>query len=271
MNKKEKYHIDLSKIIRLYLEVNDERNLVDYFINKSNLPGRRANLELAEAFTDIVGEADENSFRKLWNLCLFLIDFSPDKAPVNSPKEFLPFCGTWAIGTIGASYPEYYLDSLNILKRLSNDPRWRMREAVAFGLQKLLMKHPQKTLIELKMWIDNGNWLTSRAVVAGVAHPSVLIDNKITEIALEIHEVIFSKIISSRELSSDEFKILKKGLSYTLSVIVQANPENGFKFLNKYIISDNKQVQMIIKENLKKNRLVKNFPIEVASLRQKVN
>jgi hypothetical protein len=270
MNKKEKYHIGLSKIIRSYLEINDEQILLDYFINESNLPGRRANLELAEAFTDIVGETDENSSRKLWNLCLFLIGYSPDKAPVNSPKEFLPFCGTWAIGAIGAIFPEYYQDSLNILKRLSSDLRWRMREAVAFGLQKLLLKHPQKTLTEMKKWIDDVNWLTLRAIVAGVAHPSVLIDNKITAIALEFHELIFSRIISSRDLSSEEFKILKKGLSYTLSVIVQANPGEGFKFLNKYAISDNKQVQMVIKENLKKNRLAKNFPIEVASLKQKL-
>ncbi|MFW9773914.1 MAG: hypothetical protein ACFFEO_17310, partial [Candidatus Thorarchaeota archaeon] len=85
-----------------------------------------------------------------------------------------------------------------------------------------------------------------------------------------LHELIFSKIISCDDFSSDEFKILKKGLSYTLSVIVQANPVEGFKFLEDYIIMENKPIQMIIKENLKKNRLTKNFPREVALIRQKL-
>ncbi|MFX1470766.1 MAG: hypothetical protein ACFFB8_19175 [Promethearchaeota archaeon] len=270
MNKREKYHIELNETIRAYFEIFDKRLLIDYFINNSHLPGRRANLELANAFADISAEFEEDNPKKLWDLCLFLISFTPDKAPTNNPKEFLSFCGTWAIGAIGASNPEYYHESLIILKRLSEDQRWRMREAVAFGLQKLLIKHPHKTLTELKEWIDDMNWLTMRAIVAALAHPSVLINNTISKIALELHELTISKIISCDDFSSEEFKILKKGLSYTLSVIVQANPDEGFKFLNDYINIDNEHIQMIIKENLKKNRLNKNFPKEVASIKQKI-
>ncbi|MFX1260380.1 MAG: hypothetical protein ACFFAN_21220 [Promethearchaeota archaeon] len=270
MNKREKYHIELSKIIRNYLDIGDKRLLTDYFINNSHLPGRRANLELANAFADISADFEEGISKKLWDLCLFLISFTLDKAPTNNPKEFLAFCGTWAIGAIGASNPAYHHESLIILKKLSNDQRWRVREAVAFGLQKLLVNHPHKSLIELKDWIEDGNWLIMRAIAAGVAHPSVLVNNKISEIALELHKLIFSKIISCDDFSSEEFKILKKGLSYTLSVIVQANPDEGFKFLNAYINTDNEQIQMIIKENLKKNRLIKNFPRAVASLRRKL-
>ncbi|MFW9877103.1 MAG: hypothetical protein ACFFG0_28770 [Candidatus Thorarchaeota archaeon] len=270
MNKKEKYNIELSKKIRHYYENEDKQIIIDYFINNSNLPGPRANLELANAFADISGELKEVNPKNLWDLCLFLISFTPDKAPTNNPKEFLPFCGAWAIGAIGASNTEYYHESLNNLKRLSNDQRWRIREAVAFGLQKLLMKHPHKTLTELKEWIDDVNWLTMRAIAAGVAHPSVLFDNKISEIALELHKLIFSKIISCDDFSSEQFKILKKGLFYTLSVIVKADSDKGFKFLNEYINTDNKHIQMIIKENLKKKRLTKNFPKEVASIKQKL-
>lgn len=267
MSKKEKYHIELSGLLKNYLEMHDKQLILEYFINNSNLPGRRANLELANAFVDISVEFNENLSKELWDLCLYLISFDDNKAPTNDPKEFLSFCGTWAIGTIGASYPEYYYESLILLKKLSTDLRWRMREAVAFGLQKLIMKHPNKTLTEIRHWIEDVNWLTMRAIVAGVAHPSVLINNQLSEIALELHELIFSKIISSDDLSSEEFKILKKGLSYTLSVIVQANPDIGFKFLNDYRYNENKQIQLIIKENLKKKRLMKNFPKEVASLR----
>ncbi|MFW9876821.1 MAG: hypothetical protein ACFFG0_27320 [Candidatus Thorarchaeota archaeon] len=271
MNKKEKYFIELNKIIRDFLDINDERLLVGYFINNSNLPGRRANLELANAFADNSAEFKESSSKKLWDLCLFLISFTPDKAPSNDPKEFLSFCGTWAIGAIGASNPKYYHESLNILKKQSEDNRWRVREAVALGLQKLLMKHPDKTLTKIREWIEDTNWLTMRAVVAGVAHLSVLVNNNISKNALQIHELIFSKIISCTNFSSEEFKILKKGLSYTLSVIVLANPDEGFKFLSDYINTENKYIQMILRDNLKKNRLTKNFPRAVTSISQILN
>jgi len=97
-----------------------------------------------------------------------------------------------------------------------------------------------------------------------------LIENKINEIALELHDKIFFKINSSNDLNSEEFKICKKGLSYTLSVITSVIPEKGFEFINRYIDCDNKHIVMIIRENLKKNRLKNKFPKEILLLNQKL-
>ncbi|MFW9895297.1 MAG: hypothetical protein ACFFD7_05785 [Candidatus Thorarchaeota archaeon] len=270
MNKKEKFYNELGELLRDYLDKKEKQLVVNYLVKNSNLPGRRANIELAKAFAEISQDYEENLSKKLWELSEFLISFTVDTAPTNDPKEFLVFCGTWAIAAIGARNPEYFRDSLIILKELSKDSRWRVREAVAFGLQELLITHQNIVLTELQNWINDRNWLTLRAIAAGISHPSVLKDNITIETALEIHRAIFSKILSNINFSSEEFKILKKGLSYTLSVVIYANPENGFKFLSEYANTKNIHIQMIIKENLKKNRLTKNFPKEILSIKKKL-
>lgn len=270
MNKIDSYKEEIREKINTSLHSTDKVIITQFLTDNSNLPGRRANIELANAFAEVIADYKNNKSEIMWKYCLFLVSFTPDKAGTNDPKEFLPFCGAWGIGAIGATNPKYYQDSLSILKRLSSDSRWRMREAVAFGIQELLKKFPYKVLTALKDWIDEKNWLPYRAIVAGVAHPSVLIENEIGEIALEIHDKIFSKINSSNDLNSEEFKICKKGLSYTLSVITSVIPEKGFEFMNRYINTGNKHILMIIRENLKKSRLKNKYSKEVQLLNQRI-
>ena len=61
-----------------------------YLLANSGLPGPRGNLELAQA------AADEGS-RALFERYL---TFTPDRAPVNSPYEFLAFCGVVGLGRL---------------------------------------------------------------------------------------------------------------------------------------------------------------------------
>ncbi|MFC2113291.1 HEAT repeat domain-containing protein, partial [Bacteroidota bacterium] len=52
-------------------------------------------------------------------------------------EEFLAFCGTAGLGElIGGGLNEYLPD----LRKQASDPRWRIREAVAMGLQ-IIGKH----------------------------------------------------------------------------------------------------------------------------------
>ena len=59
-----------------------------YLFRHSNLPGPRANIELMQAFVEM---GSENDF-------IPLLDYTPNIAPVNSPEEFLAFCGTAGLG-----------------------------------------------------------------------------------------------------------------------------------------------------------------------------
>ena len=135
------------------------------------------------------------------------------------------------------------------------------------AIQATIEKEPSKTLKELEEWLESENWLAMRAVAAGVAEPRLLKSKETASYALELHRRIFQKILSQKERNAD-FKILRQGLGYSLSVIVFAVPENGFKLIRKLLESGDGDVLWIVKENLKKDRLVKNFPTQVKSLGQ---
>jgi hypothetical protein len=266
MSRKESYKEHLNDLINEALETGNEENLTKYLTLNSNLPGPRGNLELAEAFADVAEDYAGKEPQKLWNLCLKLTQFSLVEAPVNSPKEFLVFCGARGVGAIGASQATFQ-KAMSRLKKLAGDPRWRTREGVAMAIQDMIEKQPQKTLGEIEGWIENNNWLAMRAVAAGVAEPALLKDKQTAKSAFELHKKIFAKIAVAQERKSAEFKTLKQGLGYSLSVVTCAVPKEGFEYMRQLIDKQDADVLWIVKENLKKNRLIKNFPEEVASIK----
>jgi len=268
MSKKENHKRDLAQFFEDFLKNDDERTITDYLLAHSNLPGRRGNLELAGAFAELAEDYYEKEPERIWNFCLKLTEVSTEEAPVNDPKEFLPFCGACALGAIGSVSPALYHNALAHLKALANDPRWRLREGVAMGIQKLVEREGEKTLKELEGWIVTGTWLAMRAVAAGVAEPALLKDKHTAKQALALHKKIFERILSGNEHKTEVFKVLRKGLGYSLSVVVAAIPEEGFEYMRQLVESPDKDIRWILKENLKKNRLIKNYPDEVASIQE---
>lgn len=268
MSKKDDYKHALAALFDDFLKSGSEDRIRAYLITNSNLPGRRANLELAAAFADVAAEFVTSEPERLWRFCRALAEISPDMAPVNNPAEFLPFCGTCALGAIGAVSSAFFQDALSRLHELATDPRWRVREAVAMGIQRLLEKQSRKTLKELETWIVSDNWLAMRAVAAGVAEPLVLSNAQTAREALTLHKKIFDRILRSNERKSETFKVLRKGLSYTVSVVVAAIPADGLAYLQQLIRihSHDPDILWILKNNLKKNRLIKNFPDDVTTL-----
>jgi hypothetical protein len=187
---------------------------------------------------------------------------------VNDPKEILPFCGAVAIGAIGSTRAEFFRKAFPLLKRLATDSRWRTREGVAMGLQRLIAGKGQSALKELDGWIGKNEWLIMRAVAAGVAEPALLRDEQIAKGALALHEKIFSQILAAEDRKTDEFKTLRQALGYSLSVVICAIPKEGFEYMQQIAASRDLDVLWVIRENLKKNRLVRNFPAEVAAAKK---
>jgi hypothetical protein len=267
MNKKESYKGQLTALISENLETGNEEGLTVYLVSNSNLPGPRGNLELAEAFVNTIEAYAEEETEKLWYLCTKLTHFSPSEAPVNNPKEFLVFCGTRGIGTLGTSHA-FFPKAILRLKELASDPRWRTREGVAMAIQSMIEKQPRKTLSEIAKWIENDSWFAMRAVAAGVAEPALLKDDQTAKSALELHKKIFAKIAAAQQRKSSELKTLKQGLGYSLSVVVRAVPREGFEYMRQLAEGQDADTRWILKENLKKNRLIRNFPEEVASTKK---
>jgi hypothetical protein len=267
MTKTEFNKQDLANLIDDFLKTGDEKELTQYLISKSNLPGPRGNLELAQAFADLIAVTFSKNPERLWDLCIKAIKISSNEAPVNDPKEFLTFCGTYAIGAIGSVSSLLFDKALFLLKGLSRDSRWRTREAVAMGLQKMIARKPEETLNALDDWIENKDWLAMRAVVAGVAEPYLLRNVQTARKALEFHKKIFAKILATKERKSYEFKAMRKGLGYTFSVVICGLPKEGFRHMHKLASSQDVDILWIVKQNLRKNRLIRNFPDEVTSVK----
>jgi len=265
--RKEGYAQDLTILLREYLLSGESDRISEYLTSKSNLPGPRGNLELAHAFADLAGSLSESASEKAWTLCLKFIGVGPDEAPAGDPREFLPFCGAVAVGAIGSSHSKYYRRALSCLKGLAEDPRWRTREGVAMGIQRLMSKSGIGTIDELKGWIEDEKWLAMRAAAAGVAEPALLKDSEAARGALELHRAIFSKMLGSRERKSGEFKTLKQGLGYTLSVVVSSLPDEGFQYIRRLIESGDRDILRIVEENLKKSRLTKRYAEEVDEIK----
>jgi hypothetical protein len=267
MDKKEIHRRELAALIDQFIAAGDSEDLIDYITSNSNLPGPRGNLELAHAFADLVGQYAREKSGHLWKLCATMLAVSSEKAPVNNPRELIPFCGAVGMGALGAACPTLFAKAMTALQASANDPRWRMREAVPMALQRLTGTRPKKTLKALKLWATEGSPLEIRAAAAGVAEPALLQDTTTARAALELHEAIFDRMPKLDDRKSAEFKALRKGLGYTLSVVVQASPEEGFTLMRQLVGSQDKDVLWIVRENLKKNRLVKNFPTQVESIK----
>jgi hypothetical protein len=263
LSKTQKHQDELNPLFDEYLQEKSASKLIHYLENNSSLPGRRANLELAKAFTNAVEELSPIHHSSLTELIHKFCAINSVDAPTNSSKEFIPFCGTWALGIIGSKDEQNLKRSMRILNRMAMDSRWRVREATAKGISLLLKKNSPLTLRILDEWIKMENWLVHRAIAAGLASPSALKDRAVANKALELHETIFNFILSNPNNRNDNFKILRKGLAYTLSVIIVEVPDEGFTLLRSLTNTEDKDIRWIIRENLKKNRLTKPFKAKV--------
>src|ERR1044072_1449835 len=107
---------------------------ISFLLKESGLPGPRGNLELAYA---VAAEGTKKQFKQ----------FLAFEANENTPEVFLVFCGVVGLGKLATNEPVLFEQ----LQKYASDPRWRVREAVATGLQlvgdqdmELLIKEMQK-------------------------------------------------------------------------------------------------------------------------------
>ena len=214
-----------------------------YLLAECRLPGPRANLELAQAVAD---EGDAALFERY-------LAYTPAQAPVNSPEEFLPVCAAIGLGRLIAEGHPEHLDRLQVC---ASDPRWRMREAVAMGLQRWGEADMDQLIAAMWEW-SRGTLLEQRAVAAGLCEPKLLSKPEHAAAVLQILDQITNSIGQVEDRRSLDFKALRKGLGYCWSVAVVASPEEGKPLMEKWLRFPDKDVQWIMKTNLKKNRLVR--------------
>jgi hypothetical protein len=211
---------------------------------ESGLPGPRANLELLQV------AADEGSLPQF-------------QAWAASADEFLAACGAVGLGRLVADgYGELVAD----LRALASDTRWRVREGVAMGLQRVGFASMPRLLEIVEPWC-NGNWLEQRAVVAALCEPALVRDAAQARAVLDMLDVITAHVAGATDRRNEEFRVLRQALGYGWSVAIVGAPDVGKPRLERWLRSGSPDAESVMRENLKKNRLVKMDASWVAALR----
>jgi hypothetical protein len=219
----------------------------DAFLREhSGLPGPRANLELVEAVAD---EGDEERFRRL----------------IGTDDEYLVVCGLVGLGRLLA---EGRRELLPELRAAASDERWRVREGVVLGLQRLGDRDVGQLFGAVGPWAD-GNDLERRAAAAAVSEPRFLREEANALRALDLLDALTESVAGAADRRADGFRVLRKGLGYCWSVAVAALPDPGKARMERWLASDDSDVRWIMRENLKKARLARMDADWVADMRRR--
>jgi hypothetical protein len=217
-----------------------------FLMQESGLPGPRANLELAQAVAD---EGDLDLFQRY-------LAYGPLQAPSNSPQAFLAICGVVGLGKFLAQ-GKYELFAT--LRQFASDPRWRIREGVCMALQRLGAVDMDSLIGEMQHW-SRGGPLEQRAAAAALCEPKLLTREKHARTVLQVLDEITQSFTTIENRRDEVVRVLRKGLGYCWSVAVVTLPDEGKALMEKWLVSQDKDILWIMKENLKKKRLSRMDP-----------
>jgi hypothetical protein len=222
----------------------------------SGLPGPRGNLELAQAAAD----AGTRRQFKEWR------GYNERRAPANSAGEFVAFCGVLGLGRLLA---EGETSALTELRAWASDPRWRLREAVAMAMQRYGERSLDRMLKAAEDW-SRGTPLEQRAAAASACEPRLIARPVHARRVLRMLDRITGSMARAEDRRSDEHRTLRQGLGYCWSVAIVALPEVGKPLLEKWAETHDRDVQWVVRENLKKARLLRMDRRWVVSLQSRV-
>lgn len=208
----------------------------DYLGEHSNLPGPRGNLELAHAFADWAPDP--------------LVD-----ALAAESDEYLLFCALLALGERLARADDPAL--VVALQEHARDSRWRIREAVATGLQRLGDRDLPRLCALVTEWVATEDPLVKRAAAAAICEPRLLACELGSDTARAVCAAATSWIegLPAAARRDSDVRVLRQALGYCWSVALAAAPEPGLAALAELSGSPDPDVIWIVRENRRKRRL----------------
>jgi hypothetical protein len=215
---------------------------IEYLLKNSGLPGPRGNLTLLYSFSKdaTAGEVAE---------CLSFINDNLK----NSPEEFAGMCGIVGLCCLQKDNPQ---KAIATVRPYASHSSWRIREAVAIGIQEMVDENLYDVIKILEDW-TGGNEYEKRAVIASLCEPKLLVNKSDVKSILNILAKTMATFSGVNGALSEGQIALRKAAGYCWSVAIVASPEDGKKSFEKLLPAKNKHISWIIKENLKKNRLLK--------------
>lgn len=229
----------------------------EYLMKHSNLPGPRGNLELLNQF---IHEASPQEIQT----CL---SFYSEEL-TNSPEEFVAMCGT------SASIYHSLCQRASIETDVSihvNSADWRIREGICIGLQNAAQTLGTAVIMDkINPWAS-GTPYEMRAVAATLCEPALLKEEAIAAKTLAVLRLITETFFYREDKLTEAEITLRKTLGYGWSVAIVALPESGKRQFESLLDVSGKHIKWIVKENLKKNRLVKMDSKWVESLSRRLD
>jgi len=207
-----------------------------YLDEHSNLPGPRGNLELLEVAADLAPA----SLLHAW---------------ADDADEFRATVGAAGLGRLLVEGDATVLPEL---RRLADDDRWRVREGVAFALQRVGDADLTALHAITDAWVS-GTPLVQRAAAAGECEPRLLRARAAAAHAVALLDAITRSLaaLPTARRRDPDVRALRKGLGYCWSVAVAADPTAGFPALEAWAASDDDDVRWVLRENVRKARLAR--------------
>jgi hypothetical protein len=212
----------------------------EFLAAHSGLPGPRANIELGKAVAE---EADARTVDAL----------------LATDDEYLVFCGVIGLGRrladSGAGDDGDRLAAR--LREHATDTRWRVREAVAIGLQRLGDADAPRLVDVVTDWAGDGHALVQRAAVAGICEPRLLQTPEMARTAVDTCEHVTASLAArpADERRLPAVRTLRQALGYCWSVAVAADPAAGLAPFLALSADTDPDVAWIVRENRRKSRL----------------
>ena len=235
------------------------RPLEFYLRENSRLPGPRANLELAQDVGHVLSAALPQRAAHVHALLDDFLDTSQRTINSNTSDEFIMLSGVIALGACASTYPTWRQETFDTLDRCANSGFWRIREGVTLAYQELLSADAEVAIERLLALAMRGSYLQQRAAIASLAEPRLLYSPRILDAALAVQRVVLERmhVVPTSERKREDFRVLRRTLGYTLSVVTAASPDAGFTVMRDCVLWDDDDIRWVLRENLRKKRLAK--------------
>lgn len=195
---------------------------------QSGLPGPRANLALADEFASVAPMS-------------VILELAA------SEDEYLALCGAVGLGELLVRGE----DVAPHLRELAQDERWRVREGVARGLQRLGDVDAARLRGLVARWASDPEPLVQRAALAAICEPRLLADPTTARAALDACRMVTRRFLAG----PDRNRALRQALGYCWSVAIAGAPAEGLEYFGVVRQNDDPDAQWIVRENLQKSRL----------------
>lgn len=223
----------ISRDALLALEPED---LDEALYKRSGLPGQRANV----ALLDMAAEAlPLDELRRL----------------SGSREEYLAMVGAAGVARAFGGPHDLAEELAKDLDSLAVDPRWRVRDAVARGLQKGADEHAEPVLGLVEGWADSGDIVLVRTAVETVCEPRVLENAAARQVAVHACERAMALLAQVDGPLGAEERSLAATMSYAWSIVVLADPDEVLPLWHALEQDPSPVVKRIVSDNVTKTPL----------------